>query len=73
MWYVATCTLSGTTCASSLLRTTGPAFGPSFNPNQVQVFTAGSVSVDFSDGNNGTLSYSVGGATSTKAITRQLF
>jgi len=73
MWYVATCTLSGTTCASSLLRTTGPAFGPAFNPNQVQVFTAGSVSVNFTDANNATLSYTVNGASATKTITRQLF
>jgi len=73
MWYVATCTLSGTTCSGSLLRTTGPGFGPSFNPNQVQSFTAGTVSVNFTDPNNGTLSYTVNGVSGSKNITRQLF
>jgi hypothetical protein len=39
----------------------------------VQVFTAGSVSVNFTDANNATLSYTVNGASATKTITRQLF
>ena len=73
MWYVATCTVTGTTCAGSLLRTTGPAFGPTFNSSQVQVFTAGTVSVSFTDGNNATLTYTVNGVSANKTITRQLF
>ncbi len=72
-WYVATCPLNGATCAGSLLRTTGPAFGPTFNPNQVQVSTAGTITVNFTDGNNATLNYSVGGVNGNKTITRQLF
>jgi alpha-tubulin suppressor-like RCC1 family protein len=72
-WYVATCTLSGTACAGSLLRTTGPNFGPGFDPNQVHVFTAGTVSVNFTDGNNAMLNYTVGGVIASKNITRQLF
>ena len=72
-WYVATCTLSGVTCAGSLLRTTGPAFGPTFNSGQVQAFTAGTISVNFTDGNNATLNYTVGSVTASKTITRQLF
>ncbi len=75
-WYVASnCALNvaGNGCSGTLYRTTGPAFGPTFNPTQVQVFTAGTVSLDFSDGNNGRLSYSVNGTSSSKAITRQLF
>ena len=72
-WYVATCTLSGTTCAGSLLRTTGPNFGPTFNPSQVQSFTAGTVNVNFTDGNNATLNYTVNGVSGSKNITRQLF
>jgi len=73
IWYVATCTFSGTTCSGDLLRTTGPAFGPTFNSNQVQVFTAGTVGVNFTDGNNATLSYTVNGASASKVITRQVF
>ena len=73
MWYVATCTLSGTTCAGDLLRTTGPAFGATFSTSQVQSFPAGTVSVTFTDGNNATLSYTVNGVSGSKAITRQLF
>lgn len=72
-WYVATCTLNGTACAGSVLRTTGPSFGPTFDPGQVQVSTAGTITVNFTDGNNATLNYSVGGVNGSKTITRQLF
>ena len=73
VWYTATCTVTGTTCSGALLRTAGPAFGPTFDSNQVQVFTAGNLSVNFSDSNNATLRYTVNGVTATKNITRQLF
>jgi len=73
MWYVATCMLSGTTCAGPVLRTTGPAFGPTFNSSQVQVSTAGTISVTFTDANNATLTYTVNGVSGTKNITRQAF
>ena len=76
VWYVASnCALNveGTGCSGTLYRTTGPALGPTFNPAQVQVFTSGTMSLEFTDGNNGRLSYTVSGATSSKAITRQLF
>ena len=72
-WYVAQCTLSGTTCASSLLRTTGPVFGPTFDPNQVHTFTAGSITLNFTDANNAILSYTVNGVSGTKSITRLAF
>ena len=73
MWYVATCTVSGVTCSGDLLRTTGPAFGPTFDALQVRVFTAGTISVNFSDPNNASLSYTVNGVSSSKTVTRQLF
>ena len=75
VWYVSTCTMNSaqTGCSGSLLRTTGPAFGPTFNPSQVQVFPAGSVTLSFTGPNNATLGYAVGNVTATKIITRQLF
>ena len=74
VWYVASnCTVSGTGCTGTLYRTTGPPFGPGFNPNSVQVFTVGSATIVFTDANNGTLSYTVNGVSGSKAITRQLF
>jgi hypothetical protein len=76
VWYVASncaVTASGNGCAGTLYRTTGPAFGPTFNPMQVQPFAVGSATLSFSDGNNGTLSYTVDGVSATKTITRQLF
>jgi hypothetical protein len=73
-WYVASnCVVSGSGCSGTLYRTMGPAFGPTFSPSQVQVFAAGTVSINFTDANNGTLSYTVNGATASKTITRQLF
>jgi len=76
MWYVAsncnvTSTLDG--CTGTLYRTTGPAFATTFDHSRVQVFTAGTVSLVFSDPNNGTLSYTVDGVSGSKVITRQLF
>jgi hypothetical protein len=74
MWYVASnCTVSGAGCTGTLYRTTGPPFGPTFNPNSVQAFAVGSATLTFSDANSGTLSYTVDGVPGSKAITRQLF
>jgi YVTN family beta-propeller protein len=76
VWYVASScavTSGGNGCSGTLYRTTGPAFGAGFDPMQVQVFPVGSVTLNFSDGNNGTLSYVVDGVSGSKAITRQLF
>jgi hypothetical protein len=72
-WLVATCTMSGTSCNGTLYRTTGPSFGPAFNPNAVQAAQAGTISVNFTDSNNATLSYTVDGVSATKPVTRQLF
>jgi hypothetical protein len=72
-WYVATCTMNATFCSDNLLRTTGPAFGPTFDSSQVHAFTAGTVSVNFTDANNAVLSYTVNGVSGSKLITRQLF
>jgi hypothetical protein len=74
VWYVASgCAVSGNGCSGALYRTTGPAFGPSFDSTRIQVFTAGTVTLTFNDASTGTLSYTVNGVSGTKAITRQLF
>jgi len=76
VWYVApNCNVNASQdgCTGTLYRTTGPAFGPTFDHMQVQVFTAGTVSLTFSDANNATLSYTVNGVSASKVITRQLF
>ena len=76
IWYVASnCTVAvaGNACTGKLYRTTGPAFGPTFDPALIQVFEVGSVALSFTDANNGVLSYTVDGVSGTKTITRQLF
>jgi hypothetical protein len=73
-WYVASsCAVSGPGCSGTLYRTTGPPFGPTFDPTSVHVSTVGTATLSFTDPNNGTLSYTVNGVSGTKAITRQLF
>lgn len=75
-WYVATdCVVvaAGNGCTGTLYHTSGPPFGPTFDPSRVQVTPAGSVSVTFTDPNHGTLDYSVGAVTASKPITRQIF
>ena len=60
-------------CSGKLYRTTGPAFGPAFDPAQVRVAEVGTASLVFTDPNNGTLNFSVDGVTGYKTITRQVF
>jgi hypothetical protein len=55
----------------SLYRTTGPAFFGAFDPAAVSVQTVGNATLRFTSPTAATLSYSVDGATVTKAITRQ--
>ncbi len=73
-WYVASnCTFVGDTCTGTLYETTGPAFGPTFNPSQVTVNTAGSVTLTFTAQGRGTMRYTARGITVSKSITRQPF
>jgi len=65
--------MSGTSCGGSLLRTTGPAWGPTFDASQVHASTVGTISVNFSDGNDATISYTVNGVTASKSVMRQVF
>src|SRR6185437_12906793 len=65
-WYVASnCLVSGSSCSGPLYRTTGPAFGPTFNPAAVQAFQVGTVSLNFADPNSAVLSYTVDGVTAS--------
>jgi len=60
--------------SGTLYRTTGPAFDTaSWNPAQVTNTAVGTVTVAFSDGSNGTLTYTANGITRSKPITRQVF
>jgi hypothetical protein len=62
------------TYAGTLYRTTGPAFNVAqWNPGNVGVTPVGSVSLSFTDANNGVFSYTVNGVTQSKPITRQVF
>lgn len=75
-WFVSTCptNAAGTSCSGTLLRVTGPPFGAIFDTTQVHATTAGTVSLSFTDPDNGVLTYSVDGAGSgTKNITREIF
>jgi hypothetical protein len=57
----------------TLYRTTGPAFNASWNPSQVTTTPVGVASLSFSDGNDGTFSYTVNGVSGSKPITRDVF
>ena len=73
-WYVASnCSINADTCSGNLYATTGPAFGPTFDPTQVHVTTVGTIFVNFTDPNNASLTYTVNGVSGTKNITRELF
>ena len=60
--------------AGTLYRTTGPAFDTQpFDPARVTLTAVGSASLAFADGNSGTFTYTFGGVTQSKSITRQVF
>ena len=76
VWYVSSnCAVaaSGNGCSGPLYQVTGPPFGTSFDAGQVRATQVGTVSATFTDPNNGTISYTVSGVSSSKAITRQVF
>lgn len=76
MWYVIPGGgwTSPTTFSGTLYATSGPAASSAtFNASSVNVRQAGSITLTFSDANNGTFSYTVDGVSGTKAITRQPF
>ena len=75
VWYVSTCAVTSAQngCTGPLFRTTGPPLGPTFNPALVHAAAVGTASLLFSNANNGTLSYTVNGFTSSKLVTRQIF
>lgn len=73
-WYVGpNCPLVGDGCTSELYETSGPPFGPTFDPHAVSVRDVGSVTFAFTDKNNGTMSYNVRGSAAVKTITRQTY
>ena len=63
---------TGNTYTGALFRTNGPSFA-SYNASQLQFSQAGTVTLSFSDANNGTFSYTVGSVTQSKPIIRQVF
>ena len=76
MWLVGPDVRKGTgnTFTGALYRTTGPAFNSvPFNPSGVSVTQVGTITFDFSDANNGTMSYTVNGLTQSKPLVRQVF
>jgi hypothetical protein len=74
MWLVgpAVRKTTGNTYTGDLFRTTGPAFN-SVPFGAISFVQAGSVTFTFTDAGNGTMTYTVGSTTQSKAITRQIF
>jgi hypothetical protein len=75
IWVSATLTKTGTrTYTGELDMTTGPPFSAvPYNPTLVTHTTVGTATVVFTDGNNGTFTYTLNGVTRTKALTRFVF
>jgi hypothetical protein len=74
MWYVGpSCTVTGNSCSGQLYSTTGPPFGPTFNPASVLPAAVGTVKVDFTGPNDAIVTYTVNGVSGVKTIQRQTF
>jgi hypothetical protein len=74
MWLVgpAVRKTTGNTYTGDLYRTTGPAFN-AVPFGSISFVQAGTVTFNFTDASNGTMSYTVGSVSQSKAITRQVF
>ena len=77
-WYVAPqcvgATGSSGTCTGTLYEVNGPTFfGVDFNTSLVHVATAGSLTINFQNANNASMTYSVGTQSRTVAVVRQVF
>jgi hypothetical protein len=75
-WYVASDVekTGADTYTGTLFQTTGPSFDSTpFDPSKVAATQVGSVTLAFSDLNNGTFTYTVNGITQSKPIVRQIF
>jgi YVTN family beta-propeller protein len=74
-WFVASCETNAeqNACTGTLLRVTGPPFSGIFDSSRVHASPAGSVSLTFTDPDNGVLRYTVDGIDGTKNITREIF
>ena len=75
MWLVISASkVAAGTYTGNVYRTTGPPFNAvPFNPSSVVETVVGTATFAFSDGNDGTFSYSIYGVSQTKAITREVF
>ena len=74
MWLVgpAVRKTTGNTYTGDLYRTTGPAFN-AVPFGAISFVAVGTVTFNFADAANGTMSYTVGSVSQSKAITRQIF
>jgi hypothetical protein len=64
---------TGQSYTGVLHQTTGSYFGNAYVPGQAVDSIVGSATLSFTDANNGTLSYTVAGITSSRAIIRKAF
>jgi hypothetical protein len=58
---------------AGMVRTRGPAFDTEPWPGGIQLTTVGTMTLRFTSGTSGTLSYRVGTTNVSRAITRQVF
>jgi len=65
---------TGNTYSGAIFRTTGPAFSAvPFNPAMIGLTAAGTVTFNFTDANNGNMTYIANGVSGSKPIVRQVF
>ncbi len=75
IWYVASdCAVSGDGCQGSLYEVTGgSSLTVPWNGSNLAVTPVGTVSLAFTDVNDGTMNFTINGVNSSKAITRQVW
>ena len=74
VWYTVSCTIAGTSCSGDMLRVRGGSTPTSpWNGSGVAVSKVGSMTLNFTGNDSGSMSYTLDGLSNSKQITRQIF
>ena len=74
VWYTVSCTISGASCSGDLLKVRGgSAPTATWSGNGIAVAVVGTMTLNFTSNDAGSMSYTLNGASSTRQITRQIF
>ena len=74
VWYTVSCTIAGASCSGDMMRVSGGSAPVStWNGSGIIVTRAGTMTLNFTGNDAGSMSYTLNGSSSIRQITRQIF